>query len=100
VSNTESILPSRPLAGSTVPEFAARLRISTRTARKLLTDGTVASFMLLGRRLVDDDSIARYIEAAKSRGPCFEAPPPGSTTRKRGRPRLRKPAHPRQQAAG
>ena len=71
-----------------MPEFAQRLRVSVRTAGRILARGEVESFLISGRRLIDDDDADAYIARCKSLGPQFEPPPsPGQKRRKPGRPK-------------
>ena len=77
-------------AGSTVPEFAQRLRVSVRTAGRIIARGEVESFLIGGRRLIADDDADAYIARCKAAGPQFE-PPPAAGRRRPGRPRKPKP---------
>jgi excisionase family DNA binding protein len=88
----DSKLPFDPQGrrtGSTLSEFAERIRASERTARRHVERGEVEAFLIGGRRLIDDDSIDRFIERCKLAGPQL-GPPPG-VKRPRGRPRTIKP---------
>lgn len=86
--------PRGPRAGATVPEFAQRLRVSVRTAGRILARGEVESFLIGGRRLIADDEADAYIARCKAAGPQFE-PPPATGRRKPGRPRK----HPKPEAS-
>jgi excisionase family DNA binding protein len=89
---SDSSIPSEPprrRAGSTLREFAERIRASDRTARRHIERGEVEAFLIGGRRLIDDDSIDRFIERCKAAGPQF--PPPSTGPRPRGRPRKVRP---------
>ena len=87
-------LEPRPRAGSTLPEFARRIRVSTRSAARIIARGEVKSFLIGGRRLIDDDDADAYIERCKAKGAQFEPPPP-TGKRPVGRPRK----HPKPEAA-
>jgi hypothetical protein len=67
-------------------EFAQRIRGSVRTAYRIVQNGEVETFMIGGKRLIDDDSADAYIERCKAKGPQFE-PPPATGKRPPGRPR-------------
>ena len=81
----------RPRAGSTVPEFAKRLRVPERTAGRILARGEVESFLIGGRRLIDDADADAYIARCKAKGPQFEPPPRPGQRRRPGRPKKPKP---------
>jgi hypothetical protein len=76
-----------PRAGSTVPEFARRIRVSARTAGRIIARREVESFLIGGRRLIDDDSADAYIARCKAAGPQFEPPPSPGQRRRPGRPK-------------
>lgn len=84
--SNSSVELDRPRAGSTLPEFARRLRISTRSAGRIIARREVKSFLIGGRRLIDDDDADAYIQRCKAKGPQFE-PPPATGKRRPGRPR-------------
>ena len=50
-----------------MPEFAQRIRVSVRTAGRILARGDVNSFLIGGRRLIDDADA--YIARCKAAGP-------------------------------
>ena len=80
----------RRLAGSTMGEFARRIRGSVRTVYRIVQRGEVETFMIGGKRLIDDDSADAYIAACKAAGPQFAEPPPVAK-RRPGRPKKSKP---------
>jgi hypothetical protein len=72
-------------AGLTMPEFAARIGCSLRKAYKIVHANPALTYMVAGRRRVDERGADLYIEACKVAGPQFG--PPVSGKRPKGRPR-------------
>lgn len=57
----------------TLPEAAARLRVSLRTLEREVADGRLAIVRIRTRRMVDPAELARYIAAASQAQPCQSA---------------------------
>ncbi len=69
-------------------EFVQRIRVSMRTGYRLAERGEIATFKLLDKRLVDDDSVDAYILRCKAAGPQLLQPASLSGAKRRpGRPR-------------